>query len=547
VSKSEQIAKVIIYLSIVISVVVTPWINVDSMIVPKVVILFCLSFYLLPRINVLYNVMQRNILFKLLLMFVILIIVQMIMVLIFTEAPLEQQIFGRGGRGLGFLTYLSLMIILVAVSVYFSTFKSNLIINGILTSSVTSSVYSILQYFGIDIINWATRTNGIIGTLGNPNFQSVFAAMALPLSFTFLKVNKFNYKMAFISSFFLSIFTIYICRSFQGYIAGSLSLMTVVALYLFQKSKVGFYVLLPNILVSIFAVGAGIFNSGPLSGLLYKSSVESRNEMWRTSWSTSTNNPIFGIGLDSFGDHSNYYKSPADAAGINEYIDNSHNYFLEYAATGGYALAFLHFALIALTVFSFLKVLSNKEKFDLNLAAIFGSWVAFQAQSLIGPANISLLLWNFIITGFIIGAASETLSVKNSEPLRLKEKTTSVKMLSTPLLIVALAISYPYFNADRLLLKSSQIGNVSLAVQSAKMYPESVFRYQRVGVELLQAGFIDQSLDVARAAIKFNPNSFYGWALLLSSPSIDEKNSAVKELKRLDPYNQIVMDLEYYE
>jgi hypothetical protein len=79
------------------------------------------------------------------------------------------------------------------------------------------------------------------------------------------------------------------------------------------------------------------------------------------------------------------------------------------------------------------------------------------------------------------------------------------------------------------------------------MYPESVFRYQRVGVELLQAGFLDQSLDVARAAIKFNPNSFYGWALLLSSPSIEEKNIAVKELKRLDPYNQIIMDLDYFE
>jgi O-antigen ligase len=546
-NKSERLPKATIYLSFVISIVVTPWVNVDSMIVPKVIILFCLSFYLLPQINILSSLRYRNILFKLLLMLVILIIIQMVLVLIFTEAPLEQQIFGRGGRGLGFLTYLSLMIVLIAVSVFFSTFKFNLLINGILSSCAISSVYSVLQYFGLDIINWVTKTNGIIGTLGNPNFQSVFAAMALPLSFTLLKVNKLNYKMAFISLFLLSIYTIYICRSFQGYIAGALSLITVTALYLFQKSKVGFNILLPNILLLIFIVGAGIFNSGPLSGLLYKSSVESRNEMWRTSWSTSTNNPIFGIGLDSFGDYSNYYKSPADAAGINEYIDNSHNYFLEYAATGGYALALLHIALIALTVFSFLKLISNVGKFDLNLAAIFGSWVAFQAQSLISPANISLLLWNFIITGFIIGAASENLLVKNSEPLRIKEKNTSVKMLSTPLLIVALLISYPYFNADRLLLKSSQTGNLLLAVQSAKMYPESVIRYQKVGVELLQAGFVEQSVEIARAAVEFNPDSFYGWALLLSSNSIEEKNKAVKELKRLDPYNKIVMELEYFE
>ena len=546
-TKLERLPKAIIYLSFLVSVVITPWTNVDSMIVPKLIILFCLSFYLLPQIDIPYNVKHRNILFKLLLLLAILIIVQMLMVLMFTEAPLEQQIFGRGGRGLGFLTYLSLIIIMITISTFSSTSTLKLIIYGILFSSIISSIYSISQYFGLDIINWATRTNGIIGTLGNPNFQSTFAAMALPLSLIFLKVNNFKYKMAFVSLFLLSIYTIYICGSFQGYIAGALSLFAVTALYLLQKSKLGFYVLLPNILLLVFAVGAGIFNSGPLSGLLYKYSIESRNEMWRTSLSTSSDNPFFGIGLDSFGDYSNYYKSASDAAGINEYIDNSHNYFLEYAATGGYALALLHIALIVLTIFSFIKVRAIVGKFDLSLAAIFGSWIAFQAQSIISPANIPLLLWNFIITGFIIGAASEILPIRNSEPLGHKKKITLGKILSIPFLIVALVISYPYFNADRLLLKSSKSGNVLLAMQSAKMYPESVTRYQRVGVELLQAGFIDQSLDVARAAIKFNPNSFYGWALLLSSPSIEEKNSAVKELKRLDPYNKIVMDLDYFE
>ena len=79
------------------------------------------------------------------------------------------------------------------------------------------------------------------------------------------------------------------------------------------------------------------------------------------------------------------------------------------------------------------------------------------------------------------------------------------------------------------------------------MHPESITRYQKIGVELLQAGFVEQSVDIARSAVKFSPNSFYGWALLLSSDSIAEKNKAVKELKRLYPYNRLVMELDYYE
>jgi hypothetical protein len=111
----------------------------------------------------------------------------------------------------------------------------------------------------------------------------------------------------------------------------------------------------------------------------------------------------------------------------------------------------------------------------------------------------------------------------------------------------AIIVSYPYFNTDRLQKKSAQSGDVLLAVKVAKMHPESITRYQKIGVELLQAGFVEQSVDIARSAVEFSPNSFYGWALLLSSDSIVEKNNAVKELKRLYPYNKLVMELDYFE
>jgi hypothetical protein len=544
---SNQKSKLIIAISVLVTLCLTPWVNIDSLVIPKVIVLFCLASYLLPRINLLYFLKYKNTYLNYIFVISVLIIIQMLMVLIFTDAPFDQQIFGRTGRGLGLITYVSLLIVLLGVTIFFTHSDYQLIVNGICISSSLSSFYSILQYFGLDLFNWVTRTNGIIGTLGNPNFQSAFAAISLPFALVFFRKNDFKSRIIGTTFALITSFTIFICNSYQGYISALLSFSIIFALYLWKRKITYFYLVLASITIGIFTLISGMFNSGPLSGFIFKSSVASRGEMWRTSLSTSFDNPIFGVGIDSFGDYSSFYKSAADAAGINEYIDNSHNYFLEYAATGGYPLAILHVLLVLLTVFSFLKVQSSLEKFDFNLSTLFGVWVAFQSQSLISPANISLLLWNFIITGFIIGYAAKIDSPHIREINNLKPSNQSVKLLSFFALIGAILITYPYFNVDRLQKIAADTGDVVLAVNVAKMHPESITRYQKIGVELLQAGFVDQSVDIARSAVRFNSNSFYGWALLLSSSSTIEKNKAVMELKRLDPYNKLIMELNYFE
>jgi hypothetical protein len=543
----NQKPKIIIYASILVSLCLTPWVNVDSLVIPKVIVLFCLASYLLPKINLLYFLKYRNIYLNSIFMISVLIIIQMLMVLIITNAPFDQQIFGRTGRGLGLITYISLIVVLLAATVFFTHANSNLIIFGICISSTISSFYAILQYLGFDLIDWASRSNGIIGTLGNPNFQSAFAAMTLPFTLVLLRKNNIKFKIAAVTFALLTSFTIYICESYQGYIAALLSLSVILSLYLWKRKKVYLYIALTSISVGIIALISGIFNSGPLAGFIFKNSVASRGEMWRTSLSTSSANPIYGIGIDSFGDYSNYYVSASDAEGINEYIDNSHNYFLEYAATGGYPLAILHILLVLLTAFSFLKVQSNLGKFDINLSTLFGAWVAFQSQSLISPANITLMLWNIIITGFIVGSAAKIGLHHATHESSIKTRTSAVRFFTILLISGAIIVSYPYFNADRLQKKSAQSGDVLLAVKVAKMHPESITRYQKIGVELLQAGFIEQSVDIARSAVEFSPDSFYGWALLLSSNSTEEKNKAVKELKRLNPFNKLIIELDYFE
>jgi hypothetical protein len=99
--------------------------------------------------------------------------------MVVTIPPFEQQFFGRTGRGLGFVTEFSLLVVLVIAYSYIKEDKLKLILFTLIASSLISTIYSILQRFNFDIFDWNTRTNGIIGTLGNPNFQSSFAAMSI--------------------------------------------------------------------------------------------------------------------------------------------------------------------------------------------------------------------------------------------------------------------------------------------------------------------------------------------------------------------------------
>jgi len=539
--------KIIVYSGILITLVLTPWFNLDSLVVPKVIFLFSLAACILPQLMLIKKIEIKNLEIKSLLIISSLIITQMLLVMFITSAPLEQQVFGRGGRGLGFLTYFSLIIIMLVTALRFSSINSRLIISGIVFSSVLSSIYSVAQNYGLDIITWVSRTNGVIGTIGNPNFQSAFAAAALILNLTFIRKNSFRNVLIVLITTSLLIFTVYICQSTQGYVAALVSFITFIALYLRSKSKKLFYIFSGIGLIFISLAIFGMFKVGPLSSLLYKYSIKSRAEMWRTSLTASSDNPLFGVGLDSFGDYSSLYKSEVDAAGVNEFTDNSHNYFLEYGVTGGYPLLILHVLLVFLTLFSFFKANSSTSEFDRNSSALFSAWVALQAQSLVSPAAIPLLFWSFLISGYIIGTTAKRAPSELMQKAYSKKEGSLTNKLSPIFLIISLIIVFPYFNADRLQLKSLNSRDAISAVEVAKMYPESSSRYQRIGTELTKSGLMVQALEVGRAAVAFNPNSFSGWALVLANDlsTLEEKKEALNQLKRLDPFNKLLNDVKF--
>jgi hypothetical protein len=286
-----------------------------------------------------------------------------------------------------------------------------------------------------------------------------------------------------------------------------------------------------------------LINIGPFAKTFFDRSIQSRFEFWTTAINTTKSNPNFGVGIDSFGDVSSFYKNQSTARGVNEFTDSAHNYFLQYSATGGIPLALLYFTLLLIVLMSFFRFQRIENKFDIKLVSIFSIWVGLQAQSLINPGSIPLMTWNSLISGFLIGL---TISEESKPLVNKRSSEPLIKLLSYSLMIVSLILIYPLFKSDKASLDSLKKGDANLAIMAAQMYPESTLRYSRIGIELLKSNLPNQALQIGRKAVAFNPNALSAWALILANPTatLEERKIAKEKILELDPFNEEIRRLK---
>lgn len=530
---------IIVFASLLISLLVSPFFNKDGMIIPKLIIMSSLGMYLIPLVIVNRNLFYGSAFFKILLSLHILIIIQSLFVLVISSAPLEQQIFGRTGRGLGLISIYSLTVVLLATALSADLNSRKKIIFGLLISAFISSLYSIAQSFSIDLLNWDSKTNGVIGTLGNPNFQSAFASMALVPSILYFWQSKRNLYLGIFLILFFS-YTIYRTQSTQGIIAGFFSLGVAALIFFWYKHRLVFsFMFISGVVLAILSV-AGMLNRGPLSGYLYKVSVQSRGDFWRSAFATANEYPIFGVGFDSFGDYSLKFRDQIAADhSFAEYTDNAHNFFLEQAATSGYPFAILNLVLVVLVIIAFFRFQKRVNKFDHFAVALFSSWVAFQMTTVISPGNLVTMQWNSIISGCILAVERYTPHLPSSNLQLNVMKPRKTPVTSPVFALAGFIFLMPLFNTDRLQLLGMQSGDANIVMKATTSYPESTVRYSLIGRELLESGLTQQALEIARAGVEFNPNSAGLWALVLVNPNttLEERLNAKAMILELDPLN----------
>lgn len=540
-NKNITNAHILIIGTVLITLVATPFINKDSLIIPKLFILFPLVLFLIPNLilQIRHEFNKKSIL-----LLILLFLIHLCIIVVVSDAPLEQQIFGRTGRGLGLITWISYLSVILASAYFIEKAHLNLLLSGLFISGTFVSIYAIFQSFGLDFFPWDSKTNGVISTLGNPNFVSSFISFSFLPSLVYVARKK-NYRKFLILISILFVFTIYRAESLQGYIGLLFSVLLFAIIYSYFKSRfLAFLSFCFSIVCAVFFV-LGSLNIGPLAQYIYKISVQSRGDFWRSAVNLSGDFPWFGTGLDSFGD---YYLLYRDEIAVShpwaEYTDSAHNYFLDYLVIGGYPFLVLNVALVFLTLKCFMRLILKADNFDGFYVALFTAYSTFLLQALVSPISIPIFIWSAMISGVCVGLSSKAeLSEKIKSHTHSPKSTLKFQIISKFLALFGVLILLPLFNADRLQFAGMRAGNAEVLIASAEQYPRSVSRYSTITRLLLSSGLNTQALSLARSAVKFNPNSPALWVLIMVNPiaAESERLNAKQKMLSLDPLNQAVI------
>jgi O-antigen ligase len=473
-----------------------------------------------------------------------------LVVLVVSGGEKLQQLFGTTGRNTGFITYLAFSILFVVAMVASSSVFLNRFLVAALVVGVASLGYGAVQALGGDPFNWVNPYSPVFGFLGNPNFQSSLLGILGAVVFTQLLSGsvKIQFKGAYLVYLLLTVYVIRETASQQGFLVLLIGSAISLGVFVYGKSRALGYSYLGLAAVGFVVVLIGTLNKGPLASLLYKDSVTYRGDYWRAGWKMTVDNPIFGVGLDSYGDW--YRRSRTIEATLRrgpEVTSNAaHNVFLDISAFGGFPLLLVYLVLMVLVVISAVKVLKRTQGFSAGFVGLVAGWVAFQAQSIISINQIGLALWGWVLSGLIIGYEINTRGA--DEFVEKKTGNTATKPVqtsaATPVaifvgLIVGVLVGMSPYLASAKYKSALETSNPTVIQEAAYIWPTDPSRMIQVAMTLNDNKLEDQGLQVAQDAVERFPDNFGVWSTLnsMNKASVEQKAEALAQMKRLDPLN----------
>jgi O-antigen ligase len=448
------------------------------------------------------------------------------------------------------ITYLAFSILFVVALVASSSVFLNRFLIAALVVGVASLGYGVVQALGGDPFKWVNPYSPVFGFLGNPNFQSSLLGILGSIVFAQLlsRSVKIQSKGAYLIYLLVTLYVIKETASQQGFLVLLFGSTVSLGVFVYGKSRGLGYSYLGLAAVGFVAVLVGTLNKGPLASLLFKDSVTYRGDYWRAGWKMTVENPIFGVGLDSYGDW--YRRSRTIEATLRRGPDvtsnAAHNVFLDFSAYGGFPLLLIYLALMILVVISAVKVFKRTQGFNAGFVGLVAGWVAFQAQSIISINQIGLALWGWALSGLIIGYEINTRGgVQVVENKTGKSVTKPVQTsTATPLaifvgLIVGVLVGMSPYLASAKYKSALETSNPQVIQEAAYIWPTDSSRMIQVAMTLNENKLEDQGLQVALDAVERFPDNYGVWGTLsLMKKATDaQKAEALEQMKRLDPLN----------
>lgn len=484
----------------------------------------------------------------------------------FSNSPISQGIYGSYGRNNGLLAYLFLVGILLSAATLSKSESIKRLINWLLIAGVVNLAYCLWVIVFGDFIGWSNPYGNILGTLGNPNFIGSFLGIFLAASVGFALGSTspqwFRYSLLIIVP--VAILEIYESHAIQGRVVGLAGLVIVGFFYLRAKFKplvTGAYMAIAGI-AGIFSL-LGALQVGPLTSVIYKASVSLRGQYWLAGWNTGELHPWTGAGMDAFGDWYRRTRDPMalEIPGVNTVVNAAHNVPIDMFAFGGWPLFLSYLTIMLIGGIALIRMVTRIKSYDPILVVLASSWVGYHLQSIISINQIGLAVWGWVLTGAVISyerITRETPSepkqsktnLQNSRNVRVTDSIHAKRILVTSAMgLVGLLLALPPMTADSKWRKAQIIQSVETLEESMKQTyfnPHNTMKFVTNVQILEQSNLPDKAHRYALEAVNWNSESFDLWKLLflVKNSSVEERNLALENMKRLDPLNPEVVAIQ---
>ena len=485
--------------------------------------------------------------------------------LVSSEAPVVQSLYGVYGRNNGVLTYIFFGLLFTGGLFVSSKNTHKRIVDGLLLAGIINVLYcGWVLAFG-DFLSWNNPYGNILGTFGNPNFIGAFLGMFFSawVAMLLTRTTSRNFKVASILVLPLTALEIYFSRAIQGrvlMVAGTSIVLFFWIRYRFQSRKF----LVVYSLVATAGAGfalAGALQIGPLTSLIYKTSVSLRGQYWLSAWNTGNSNPWTGVGFDGLGDWYRRMREPRalELPGIDTVINTAHNVPLDILAFGGWPLFVTYLLLLLITAFTALGFAVQLKEYDPVFIALFAAWICYQLQSIISINQIGIGFWGWLLSGALLSYAhlskveQESDAPEKGKLLKKgkhgKERVFSSNLVAGISMIVGALLAVPPLASDMKWVNAQLSRDAKKLEQTlvpGYLNPQNNQKFFMTIQLFEQSNLTDLSHKYALEAVAFNPNSYDTWKLLslLRNTTEDEKKLALLNMRRLDPLNPNLKNLQ---
>lgn len=416
------------------------------------------------------------------------------------------SLYGQYMRQIGLLAYLALFIIYFVLS--FQLFSKKEIDNILLVMEIAAavvSVYSILQYFGLDPFKIQQLAFARpASSLGSSVFAAGFMVLILPFSVIRVLQKKITLLYLVVPALIITGIIISQTRTVYTALLIQLALFSLLYPYIYKNEKEKFRKIRFTGLIIISAIALVLI----LSVFIFPQNVfiqrfisiaslaeTQRWTLWKSTFNIFKKYPLTGSGISTFSrsieDFITVALKDKDAAG---YYDNAHNNFLHILSTMGIA----GLAGYVLILFAGIRQ-SFKNLFSSALSQtdrmIFLAYICvFAGYIIYGMADfddMSILTYFFILLALLklilySSGAGEAIELKKAKQSAARNFTSGIIVLFLFLCVYNIYSSYNELKADRLALIGKQsfsetdirvFSNYMSEAIKIKPYPEYRFTF----------------------------------------------------------------------